>query len=73
MSKQAHQMVTRARRHKLTPREAEIVARLAEGEKRESVAGELKISRHTLDTHVRRAFAKLRLHSITAVVFFLSY
>lgn len=72
MSKKSHSIVCRARRHKLTPRESEIVARLAEGDKRDKVAGELKISRHTLDTHLRRAFAKLHLRSITAVVFFLA-
>lgn len=59
-------------RPKLSPRELEIVNLLATGEKRDAVADQLKISRHTLDQHLRRVFTKLGIHTITAVVFFMS-
>lgn len=47
------------RRHRLTPREAEVVKLLAEGHSNKSVANSLGVSVHTARHHVARVLAKL--------------
>jgi DNA-binding NarL/FixJ family response regulator len=48
---------------RLTPRELEIIRRLAEGESTERVARELGLSKHTLRTHTQNVLTKLGVHS----------
>ncbi len=45
--------------HGLSTRESEILQWIAKGKSNASIAGILGISNHTVDTHVRRIFAKL--------------
>jgi DNA-binding NarL/FixJ family response regulator len=56
-----HEMVRRLDR--LTPRELEIIRRLADGESTEHVARELGLSKHTLRTHTQNVLTKLGVHS----------
>ncbi|HXF73191.1 MAG TPA: response regulator transcription factor [Actinomycetota bacterium] len=54
----------------LTDREREILQLLAEGLRNEDIAARLSISPQTVQTHIRNALAKLRVHSkLEAVVF----
>ena len=54
---------------RLTPRELEILQRLADGGTPESIAEDLGMSRHTLRTHTQNILTKLGVHSkIDAVV-----
>lgn len=48
---------------RLTPRELEILQRLARGETTEQVARELGLSKHTLRTHTQNVLTKLGVHS----------
>ncbi len=48
---------------RLTPRELEIIRRLADGESTEQVARELGLSKHTLRTHTQNVLTKLGVHS----------
>lgn len=54
---------TRARVERLTPRQIEILQRMADGLSPEEMASELGISRHTLRTHVQNILTKLGVHS----------
>jgi DNA-binding CsgD family transcriptional regulator len=47
----------------LSPAERRVAALVAEGRSNQSIADELIVSRHTVDTHVKRCFAKLGLRS----------
>jgi RNA polymerase sigma factor (sigma-70 family) len=53
----------RARVERLTPRETEILQRMADGLSQEEIAAILGISRHTLRTHVQNILTKLRVRS----------
>lgn len=47
----------------LTPTEALVVKRLAEGERAEVIASNLEVALHTVRTHIRRIYAKLEVGS----------
>jgi DNA-binding NarL/FixJ family response regulator len=47
----------------LTPRQKEILARIATGEPRKAIASELRISEKTLGTHTERMYLRLKIHS----------
>jgi len=53
----------RRRVDRLTPRETEILQRMADGLSQEEIAAILGISRHTLRTHVQNILTKLRVRS----------
>lgn len=52
----------------LTDREREVLQRLCGGESQKQIAYGLALSRHTVDTHVRNVYGKLRVHSRAAAV-----
>ena len=52
----------------ITVRELEILRRLAGSQSQEEIARELTLSRHTIDTHVRKLYRKLKVHSRTMAV-----
>lgn len=52
----------------LTDREGEILQHLVEGSSQKSIAEQLFLSPHTVDTHLRNIYAKLHVHSRTAAV-----
>lgn len=54
----------------LTPREKEIVAEVARGLSNKEIAGKLFLSVHTVATHRRNIFAKLNLHSSSALTLY---
>ncbi|SFC03910.1 helix-turn-helix transcriptional regulator [Tropicimonas isoalkanivorans] len=51
--------------HRLTAREVEILEWIAQGKSNSVIADILGISVHTVDTHIRRIFKKLRVHDRT--------
>ncbi len=53
---------------RLTPRELEILQRVAAGEASVGIASELGMSRHTLRTHIQNVLTKLGVHSKTDAV-----
>jgi two-component system nitrate/nitrite response regulator NarL len=53
---------------RLTPRELEILQRVAAGEASIDIASELGMSRHTLRTHIQNVLTKLGVHSKTDAV-----
>jgi two-component system, NarL family, response regulator LiaR len=53
---------------RLTPRELEILQRVAVGEASSDIADELGMSRHTLRTHIQNVLTKLGVHSKTDAV-----
>jgi NarL family two-component system response regulator LiaR len=53
---------------RLTPRELEILQRVAAGEASVDIADELGMSRHTLRTHIQNVLTKLGVHSKTDAV-----
>ena len=53
---------------RLTPRELEILQRVAAGEASVDIANELGMSRHTLRTHIQNVLTKLGVHSKTDAV-----
>lgn len=53
---------------RLSPREAEVVRGIMEGECEPSTARRLGISPHTVHTHVMRAYRKLLVHSRSELV-----
>ncbi|HET9672969.1 MAG TPA: response regulator transcription factor [Actinomycetota bacterium] len=57
-----------ARVDRLTPRELEILQRVAAGEGSADIAASLGMSRHTLRTHVQNVLTKLGVHSKTDAV-----
>jgi ATP/maltotriose-dependent transcriptional regulator MalT len=53
-------------RHGLTPRELQVLRRLATGESNKVIAARLGVSRRTVDRHVSNLYAKLRVSSRAA-------
>lgn len=51
----------------LTEREREIAEAVGRGLQNKEIAAELNISKHTVSSHLRRVFRKLRVHSRAAV------
>jgi NarL family two-component system response regulator LiaR len=59
---------------RLTPRETEILQRMADGDTSEKIARELGMSKHTLRTHTQNVLTKLGVHSkLDAIVAALRY
>jgi DNA-binding NarL/FixJ family response regulator len=59
---------------RLTPRELEILQRLANGDSPEQIAEDLEMSRHTLRTHTQNVLTKLGVHSkLEAIVAAIRY
>jgi DNA-binding CsgD family transcriptional regulator len=56
------------RRLGLSGRELEIVRLLCEGQKAVAIARELKISRNTVATHLKRLYRKLEVHDRARLV-----
>ncbi|MCW1925709.1 response regulator transcription factor [Luteolibacter arcticus] len=52
----------------LSDRERETLAMLAKGLIKKEIADQLKISYHTVDTHVRNIYAKLKVHNLSGAV-----
>jgi DNA-binding NarL/FixJ family response regulator len=52
----------------LTPKEKEVLALLAEGLSYKMVADRLDISFYTVNTHVRKIYEKLHVHSVSEAV-----
>jgi DNA-binding CsgD family transcriptional regulator len=52
-----------ARRLPVSRREAEVLARLAQGQMNAGIANDLEISPHTVSRHVERIYAKLGVHN----------
>jgi DNA-binding NarL/FixJ family response regulator len=61
-----HSEVALARRLPITPREAEVLARLADGRKNAGIAHELGISPHTVVRHVDHIYRKLGVQTRAA-------
>jgi DNA-binding CsgD family transcriptional regulator len=57
-------------RHRLTPREREIVQLLAEGKSTKEVAVALGLSVKTAETHRSNIMRKLELHSVSDLVLY---
>lgn len=53
---------------RLSPRESEIVLRMLVDEKESLIARHLRISSHTVHTHLERLYRKLRVNSRAGVV-----
>jgi DNA-binding NarL/FixJ family response regulator len=59
---------------RLTPRELEILQRMADGDTPERIAADLGMSRHTLRTHTQNVLTKLGVHSkLDAIVAAIRY
>lgn len=59
---------------RLTPRELEILQRMADGDPPERIASDLGMSRHTLRTHTQNVLTKLGVHSkLDAIVAAIRY
>ncbi len=59
---------------RLTPRELEILQRMADGDPPEQIAEDLGMSRHTLRTHTQNVLTKLGVHSkLEAIVAAIRY
>ncbi|MCX7906905.1 MAG: response regulator transcription factor [Bacteroidetes bacterium] len=54
--------------HALTEREREVLRLLADGLSKRQIALQLKLSPHTVDTHLRAIYGKLHVHTNTAAV-----
>jgi len=53
---------------KLSTREKAIILMVAEAKSRKTIASELKISIHTVDTHIRHIHLKTNTHSLPELV-----
>ena len=53
---------------KLSRREAQVMALIAEGKDNQSIAGELFISKHTVQSHRKSLFKKLGVHSAKELI-----
>lgn len=51
--------------HKLTAREVEIAVLVAAGKQNKQVASELRLSRHTVESHLKNIYGKLQIQSRT--------
>jgi DNA-binding NarL/FixJ family response regulator len=59
---------------RLTPRELEILQRMADGDSPDTIAAELGMSKHTLRTHTQNVLTKLGVHSkLDAIVAAIRY
>jgi len=54
--------------YNLSPRETEILQLLVEGFTKKNIAGKLIISYHTVDSHLRKIYEKLEVHSASSAV-----
>lgn len=52
----------------ITGREAEVLQQLADGETRIIIADKLKLSRHTVDSHIRNIYRKLQVHNVSGAI-----
>lgn len=59
-----------ANKMKLTRREAELIPLLASGKSSNAIARELNVSAHTIDTHRKNIFKKLKINNIIELVNF---
>ena len=53
---------------KLSVREKEVVQMVTQAKCRKTIASELKISVHTVDTHLRHIHLKTKTHSLTELI-----
>ncbi len=60
--------MTAEKKIKLSPRELEVMQRVARGETDYAIGQSLKISEHTVDSHIRRVFAKCGVNSRAAAI-----
>jgi DNA-binding NarL/FixJ family response regulator len=67
-SRTEHDRDLERRAERLTPRELQILERMAGGATSEAIAEDLGMSRHTLRTHVQNILTKLAVHSKTEAV-----
>jgi len=59
---------TAKERYSLTPREEEILGKLIAGASYKAIASDLGISTHTVNSHLRKVYEKLRVNSRSAAV-----
>lgn len=52
----------------LTPKEKEVLLLLTRGLSYKMISGELNISYHTVNTHVKKIYEKLQVHSVTEAI-----
>jgi DNA-binding NarL/FixJ family response regulator len=52
----------------VTETEKTVLGLLVEGETKKAIAHELKVSFHTVDTHLRNIYSKLQVHSRSGAV-----
>ena len=52
----------------LTPREEEVLTRIANGKDNLTIAKEMNLSRHTIKIHIRNIFQKLEVNDRTEAV-----
>ena len=52
----------------ITPRQAEILRRLAAGASKAAIASEIGVSINTVSAHVRRLYVRLRVHTAAQAV-----
>jgi DNA-binding NarL/FixJ family response regulator len=72
--RRAHDGNLAQRIERLTPRETEILQRMADGDSPETIARELGMSKHTLRTHTQNVLTKLGVHSkLDAIVAAIRY
>ncbi len=53
---------------KLTPREIEVIERLAYGYSYAQIDKQIGVTENTLKTHIKRAYGKLKVHNRTQAV-----
>ena len=72
--RRAHDGNLAQRIERLTPRELEILQRMANGDTPEKIATDLSMSKHTLRTHTQNVLTKLGVHSkLDAIVAAIRY
>jgi DNA-binding NarL/FixJ family response regulator len=54
--------------YNLTKREKDILKLMLDGRTKQSIADELIVSYHTIDTHIKNIYAKLQVHSRSSAV-----
>ena len=63
-----HEMAQPKQGYRLTEREKTILDLMTHGLCKKEIAGQLSLSYHTVDTHLRNIYAKLHVHSCTGAV-----